>query len=205
MAQTTDKISDTPQLLDTAREAAGDVVKTVSETTEISEIENHSHEVFYKSAEFWVGFAFILVIVFLAKPVGKVLKAFLAKRRDNIISQIEQAEKLHDDAQKLLARYERKFINAKDEAQQILDKSRRAIADLQNEELNKLDTELAARRKEVEAGIAATVEKARKEMNVAAASKAVLTVKNYLTTALDAEKQSSLIDTSMENIFNRLK
>ena len=136
---------------DNALSNAEQIAKDVS--TEIQEIETesvfteHAHEPFYKEGEFWVGFAFILVVVFLFKPVGSMLKAMLIKRRNGIIEQINQAEKLRDDAQVLLAQYEKKFLHAKDEADEILTKSESEIELLKGSRTNLMPS--AARLKTV--------------------------------------------------------
>lgn len=165
----------------------------------------HHNEPFYSEAEFWVGMAFVLVVVFLAKPVAKALKNFLNKYRDGVILQISQAEKLRDDAQVLLSQYERKFLNAKNEAQAILDKSNKDIELLKENTLTKLENDLNARRKEVENKITAETEKYRKEINELIGVKTVALVKEKLVAVLDNNTHTKLIDNSIEKILKKLK
>lgn len=194
---------------DNALSNAEQIAKDVS--TEIQEIETesvfteHAHEPFYKEGEFWVGFAFILVVVFLFKPVGSMLKAMLIKRRNGIIEQINQAEKLRDDAQVLLAQYEKKFLNAKDEADEILTKSESEIELLKNQTLNGLENELNAKRREVENSIEAATEKARKEINTLIGAQTINLVKEKILQNVNSKQHSKLIDNSVDNILKRLK
>ncbi len=177
---------------------------TVVQSEDLSEIHSHGEEIFYKSAEFWVGFAFILVVVLLFKPLGKALKAMLLKRRNEIIDQINQAEQLRDDAQKLLAQYERKFLHAKDEADEILIRSEKEIEFLKNAELQKLEQDLASRRQEVENGINAAVEKVKNEINQKIAALTVKKVKDHIHTGLSTTDHEKLIDKSLDKIVQKV-
>ena len=79
----------------------------IIETTTV-ELDGH-HEAFYQGAEFWVAMAFVLVVAALARPIGKTVVALLKKRIACIISRLEEASTLQEDAQKLLAEYEKKI------------------------------------------------------------------------------------------------
>lgn len=180
------------------------VAAEIQTLDEAADFVSHPDEPFYLEAEFWVGMAFVLVVVFLARPVAKALKNLLAKHRDGVILQISQAEKLRDDAQVLLSQYERQFLNAKNEAQAILDKSNKEIELLKENTLTKLENDLNARRKEVENKITAETEKYHKEINELIGVKTVSLVKEKLVSVLDEQKHSRLIDNSIEKILKKL-
>lgn len=181
------------------------VAAEIQTLDEAADFVSHPDEPFYLEAEFWVGMAFVLVVVFLARPVAKALKNLLAKHRDGVILQISQAEKLRDDAQVLLSQYERQFLNAKNEAQAILDKSNKEIELLKENTLTKLENDLNARRKEVENKITAETEKYRKEINELIGVKTVALVKEKLAAVLDNDTHTKLIDNSIEKILKKLK
>jgi len=149
--------------------------------------------------------AFVLVVVALSGPIGKMVKKALSGRRQGIIDRINEAEKLRDDAQMLLAQYERKFLHAKDEAKQILDKSNAEIKNLTEYELQKMEKELAIRQKEVDMAIDATIEKTKAEIKELASKKSVNMVKKYVTENLTRKQHEKLIDNSIKNILNALK
>lgn len=199
------KIAENNDALDNAEQIAKGLSTEVQALETEADFAEHAHEPFYKEGEFWVGFAFILVVVFLFKPVGSMLKAMLIKRRDGIIDQINQAEKLRDDAQVLLAQYEKKFLHAKDEADEILTKSESEIEILKTQTLNGLENELNAKRREVENSIEAATERARKEINALIGAQTVNIVKEKILQNTDAKQHSKLIDNSVENILKRLK
>lgn len=182
-------------------DAVENVLTTVHETESLSEIYSHEEEIFYQSPEFWVGFAFILVVIGLIKPLSRMLRNMLLKRRDEIIDQITQAEQLRNDARKLLAEYEKKFVHVKDEANEILDRSEKEIAFLKNEELQKLERVLEQRRKEVENSITLSIEKVKSEINTTVTALALDKVKQYIQLQLTATDHSKLIDKSLDRIL----
>lgn len=195
---------DGSQLLEATQNAVIEAVDNVSgiiAETSTQQHEAHPHEIFYKTAEFWVGFAFILVIVALAKPVSRLLRNMLLKRRDAIIDRISQAEKLHDDAQKLLAEYERKYINADQEADEIVQKSKKQTALYRTEEIQKLNAELNLKKREADGAIASAQMQTINEINAKAADKAVKAAKKYILDHLDKKQQNKLIDNSIEHII----
>ena len=105
----------------------------------------------------------------------------------------------------LLAQYEKKFLHAKDEADEILAKSESEIELLKNQTLNGLDNELNAKRREVENSIEAATEKARKELNTLIGAQTISIVKEKILQHVDSKQHSKLIDNSVENILKRLK
>ena len=68
------------------------------------------------SAEFWVLVAFLLLVGAVFKKVGAALTGGLDARAARIKSHLDEAEKLREDAQSLLAEYQRKQHAAADEA-----------------------------------------------------------------------------------------
>ena len=73
---------------------------------------------------FWVGLAFLLVIALIYKPAMKSISASLDGRAVMIRTQIEEARKLREDAQALLADYQRKQRDAMAEAERIIQQAK---------------------------------------------------------------------------------
>lgn len=125
-------------------EAAENVANIIDNTA--AELDGH-HEVFYQSAEFWVAMAFVLVVAALARPIGRTVVALLKKRIARIIARIREASALQEDAQKLLADYEKKFLNAESEAATILKKAEKEVDYFKTESLSKLEQDMRQRKK----------------------------------------------------------
>jgi F-type H+-transporting ATPase subunit b len=87
--------------------------------------------------EFWVSVAFVAVVAFIYKPAMAGIAAALDGRAGEIRRQIEEARKLREDAQALLAEYQRKQRDAMAEAERIIqtarDEARRMKSDTEAE------------------------------------------------------------------------
>ena len=93
------------EILDATQDAVLGAAESVASALEntAQELSSHGHEAFYLEAEFWVGAAFVLVILALARPVGKAVLGLLRSRGEQIAKRISDAVNLKEDAQKLLA------------------------------------------------------------------------------------------------------
>ena len=160
----------------------------------------HHYSVFYENPVFWVGLSFILVVVLLARPVGRIAKQMLQNRVDGIIKQINDAADLKDDAQKLLADYERKFLNADVEADEILQKSSREIELLKKESLEKLKFEMSLKEKEAEERLKASQVEVMNEIVNMTSEVTIAALKNALTENLNEKMQDELIEKSINSI-----
>ena len=81
-------------------------------------------EPFYAAAEFWVMVAFVILVVFAFKPLFRIAVTALDARAETIKHQIEEAARLREEAQGLLATYQRKQRDAVKETGEILDQAR---------------------------------------------------------------------------------
>ena len=198
---TTENINSGKEIIDAAQNAVMQAADDVSGIIENTAEQLHGHEeIFYQSAEFWVGVAFVLVVLLLAGPVGRLVRSMLNKRIDNITKRIHDAADLRDEAQKLLADYEKKFLNADKEAQAILNKSQKEIEYLKKENLAKLEEEMKIKEKEAEDRITASKEKAAREISDLTSELTIKTVKAAIVKNLDAKTQNKLIDDSISLI-----
>jgi len=193
------------EILDGAQNAVIDAVSTVSEMIEKTTAESvfsqkNEHEAFYLEAEFWVGFSFVLVVIVLARPLFRALKNMLLSRRDKIVAQFDEAQKIRDDAQKLYADYERKSADVDKEVGQIFEKARLEVQAFTDAQAKILDEEFARKQKEADALILSSKEKNQKEMDADISEKTIALTKQYLKMSLDEQTKSKLIDESIARI-----
>lgn len=69
---------------------------------------------------FWTAVAFVIFVVALYKPVKRALLAGLDSRIDQIRTEVEEAQRLREEAQTLLVSYQRKQREAAQEAENIV-------------------------------------------------------------------------------------
>ena len=123
-----EKINSGKNLIDATQNAVIEAAENVSNMIEGLNTTNEvQHEIFYLSAEFWVATAFVLTIILLSRPIYKALKSMIRQRIEYIRKRLESAEQLQNDAENLLASYERKFRNVNQEVEAILKKSQKEI------------------------------------------------------------------------------
>ena len=69
----------------------------------------------------WVGLAFLIFVALAAKPVGRALATMLDKRSERIKRELEEAVRLREEAQALLAEYQKKQQECMQEAERIIE------------------------------------------------------------------------------------
>ena len=144
--------------------------------------------------------SFVLVVVLLTRPVAKAMRKMLARRINAIANRIREAAELKEEAQKLLVEYEKKFIHAKDEAEDILEKSEREINLIKKESIAKLEREMAAKEKEAQMRIESAQAAASAEVRKLASELTINAVKAVVAERLDNKTQEQLIDKSIDLI-----
>jgi F-type H+-transporting ATPase subunit b len=100
----------------------------------------HAHEPFYMGGEFWVAVAFVIFVGVAARTVFRVVAVALDDRADRIKSQIDEATRLAEEAQELLASYQHKQRDSAHEAEEMLAAARREaerISEVAAEDLDK--------------------------------------------------------------------
>lgn len=208
-AEQNNPVSNGKELLDATQNAVIEAVGNVSEILEKSEtktqavVEEQSDETpFYAEAEFWVGVAFILLVVGLFAPISKVIKSLLKAKIDGIVNRIDSAIKLRDDAQTLLADYERKLRNADSDASAIVEQAKNRIELQKQQQINQLDSELRIKTQEMENLIKSSVDEAKKEILQKVCEKSILIAAETLKTKIGDAEYDLLIDKSIEKLKN---
>lgn len=190
------------ELIDATQNIIMDAAENVSEViaagkTAAAEI----HEVpFYSEVEFWVAMAFVLAVLVLLKPLVKVMRSLLHKRIDKVVQDIDDAAKLRDDAQVLLADYERKYVDAQKEAAQIMQKAKTGLENLKKRELANLKNELKDKEKEADRRIRASTQKAQDEINLSASRASVELAQKTINRYLQTADKSQLIDEAIAEL-----
>ena len=160
---------------------------------------------FYTEVEFWVGVAFILSVIVLLKPLFFLIYNALQHRIQRVVQSIDEAAKLRDDAQALLADYERKYQNAEYEAQTILENTKKSLNRYKEIELTKQQKDTAIKEKDIERRIKASTEKVRDEINSSISKKSVILAQKAIQKYLKETDQSQLIDDAITELDKFIK
>ena len=134
---------------------------------------------------------------------GRLTKA-LDDRAEGIKTELEEARKLREEAQALLAQYQRKQRDAEEEAQEIVSQARHEAERLAAETKQKLDEQVARRTALAEQKIAMAEAQAAKEVRDAATEVAVAAAAKVLAETSDDARQDALINQSLDQVRQRL-
>ena len=77
-------------------------------------------EELWHSATFWAGVAFVVFVVLAYRPGKRIMTGALDERIARIRAEIEEAQRLREEAQSTLANYQRKQREALQEAEKII-------------------------------------------------------------------------------------
>ena len=95
--------------------------------------------------EFWVAVGFLILLAVLFKPAKKMIIASLDSRAEKIRSSLDEAEKLREEAQHVLADYQRKQREAAREIEGLVANARSQAETMRCEAENSVKNALARR------------------------------------------------------------
>ena len=156
-------------------------------------------------AEFWVAVAFVAFLAILVYyKVPKLLAKALDDRAEAIRKELDEARRLREEAQTLLADYQKKHRNVGQEAEAIVDLARREAEAFAHETRASLKDALERRTKLAEDKIARAEAQAVDEVRASAIDLAVAAAEKILREKTAGTGGASLIDQSIRDLKGRL-
>ncbi len=153
----------------------------------------------------WVLVAFAIVVAIgLWQGVPGLIGKFVNSRADEIRGQLDEARATREEAQRLLADYQKRQRQAEDEAAGIVEQAKADAKAMAKEARVKLDEQLARRRKAAEDRIARAEAQAIAEVRGKTADVAVAAAKEIIASRVDDRAQSALIDKAIADVRGRL-
>lgn len=159
---------------------------------------------FYEDPTFIVAVAFIITIAAAGKAVYQKISAALDERSEGIRSDIEEATRLREEAQDLLASYERKQRDAAGEAQAISERAKGEAEYLADKAAKDLEAMIERRKRQAKDRIAQAEVTARDEIRAAAIDVAMEASKRILSDAVSGKKGDALVDAAIKDLPGRL-
>lgn len=145
---------------------------------------------------------FIGVLVYLKVP-GKVV-GLLDARADKIRAELEEARRLREEAQTLLASYERKHKEVEEMAKEIVDRARSEANRAAEQGKADLETSIARRMKSAEEQIASAEASAMKEVRDRAIVVAIAAAREVISGKMDKKTGGALVDASIKDVGAKL-
>jgi F-type H+-transporting ATPase subunit b len=147
-------------------------------------------------AEFWVALGYF--------GVHKKLIEALDHRRDRIKAELDEARRLRDEAQTLLAHYQQKQKEAESEAAAILTSAKADAERMAVEAEQKMNEFVARRTKMAEAKIAQAEVQALADVRAAATDAAVAAAERILKDTAKGKVAEDLLSRGIEDVKNKL-
>jgi len=156
-------------------------------------------------AEFWVAVAFVIFVLILLKlGVHKKAVTALDTRAARIASELDEARKLRDEAQAILAESEKKRRQAEQDAQDIIAGARAEAERVAAEAKAKAEEFVARRTAMAQQKIAQAESQAVAEVRAAAAEAAVAASEKVLTQTVQGKVADDLIGQGIRDVKTKL-
>ncbi len=156
-------------------------------------------------ATFW---AFVALIIFLGVlayfKVPGMINSALDGRAERIRNELDEARKLREDAQQLLAEYQRKRQEAEQEAQDIVSAAKHEAELIVKEAKQKTDEYVARRTALAEQKIVQAEQDAVNEVRASAVDLAVEAARSILAEKVDAKTGGELFKASIQDVKSKL-
>lgn len=156
-------------------------------------------------AEFWVAASFVIFLGVLAYVgVHKKIAEALDQRRDRIKAELDEAQRLREEAQKLLEHYRQKQRQAESEAELIITGAKAEAERMALDAKAKMEEFVARRTKMAETKIAQAEAQALADVRAAAAEAAVGAAEKVLRETAKGKVAEELVETGIQDLKTKL-
>lgn len=152
---------------------------------------------------FWVGAAFVVFVMLVFKPLRNIITGALDKHSAAVKKELEEAQKLKEKAQEVLAAYERDHRNAAAEIEKIMAYAKDEAARITREEEAKLKGYLTRRTELAMQKIAQAEAAVIKELQEHASDITVSAARVLIAEHLSKEAAEELVSKSLFDIARK--
>ena len=155
--------------------------------------------------EFWVAVGFLILLAVLFKPAKKMITESLDSRAEKIRSSLDKAEKLREEAQHVLADYQRKQREAAKEIEGLVANARSQAETMRCEAENSVKNALARREQVALEKISQKEADAIAEVRNLAVDMAIKASGELLERRLGQRQSQELIETAIRELPRNLQ
>lgn len=154
--------------------------------------------------DFWVAIGFIIFVLLIIKPVTKAITAALDSRAEKIRTTLDDAANLREEAQKMLAEYQRKQREAAREIEEIVSSARAEAERLTADARTALEESLKRREQLGREKIAQAEADAVADVRNFAVDIAIDATREILTEKMDDKAANDLLEDAIKDLPQRL-
>jgi F-type H+-transporting ATPase subunit b len=159
---------------------------------------------FLHDPELWISVAIVLFVVAAGRPIARAISKMLDERGARIKADLDEARRLHDEAQALLAEYKKKQQESAGEAAAILTHAREEAELFRKEAAANLTAALARRERMALDKIAQAEAQAVAEVRSQAVDLAVAAAQRILRQQMAGPRAGNLIDQAIAELDRKL-
>ncbi|MBT5107206.1 MAG: F0F1 ATP synthase subunit B [Rhodospirillaceae bacterium] len=159
---------------------------------------------FLHDPTFAVLIAFIIFVALLFKPIKNALGANLDAKIAQIRNEVDEAQRLREEAQAMLASYQRQQRDAVQEVEALVARAQSDAAAHAAEAARALDAALKRQEQQAQEKIAQAEATALREIRDQAVDVAIAATTRLLTDKLSGDAGDTLIDQSIRDLPERL-
>ena len=157
------------------------------------------------NTDFVVALSFLIFVgILLYMKVPSMLAGMLDKRAEGIESELNEARALRDEAQTLLASYERKQLEVQEQADRIVAQARESAAEAAEQAKLDLAASIERRVQAAEDQISSAEKRAVKQVRDEAASIAIAAASEVISKKITTAKAGALIDDAIQTVKAKL-
>jgi F-type H+-transporting ATPase subunit b len=160
---------------------------------------------FLHEAEFWVLVAAVIFVVAVGRKVGPMITGGLDARAARIRGELDEARRLREEAEQLLAEYRAKQQQAVADAEAIVAQAKAEAERIAAQSARDLEHALERRQHMAEDRIAQAEAKALAEVRSTAVDVAIAAAREVNTQEIDERRGSALLDEAIVALPQRLR
>jgi F-type H+-transporting ATPase subunit b len=154
---------------------------------------------------FWVLISMAIFVIAVWKPASRTITGALDERAARIRSELEEARRLREEAEQLLAEYRQQQQRAATDAQAIVTNARQEAERIATQSARDLEQALERRRRLAEERIAQAESKAVDEIRGVAIDVAISAAREVIAAQTDAQRSGALIDAAIAALPQQLR
>lgn len=156
------------------------------------------------STTFWVGVSFAIFVILAFKPGKRVLFQALDSRIVKIREEVEEAHRLREEAQAMLASYQRRQREAIQEATQIIEHAREEVAREKVQAAAELEDSISRREQQAAEKIAQAEAAALDEIREKAVDMAIAATGSLLEKMMAGKAGEQAVEAAIKDIPKKL-
>lgn len=154
--------------------------------------------------ELWLLVALLILIAIIYKPLTRTVFGALDGHAAKVRAELDEAKRLREEAQHLLAEHQRRLAAGKDQAQAIIEHARVEVQRQAERHGVELEATLQRRTEQAMDRIAREEQRALQEVRIQAATLAIRTTERLLSDQLDGQRARALLDDAIAEIGRKL-